>query len=528
MTERGTMLMKRTMSIMADAALFTVLLYAAAVAGLLLAGTLEIAFGWNILLTRAGGIATGLLVLAAAVALHVVLPLRRHGATPGASLLAAPPRRALRWYGLVLGMILGCCVVVIIAANVIFAALAAKQEQRLAALGLPRQWTGIMPPYPAQDNAARYFYDTTLAFTELNKIGPAFTTLKEHPDSAAAVARLVDGIAAADRAALAWFEQGLACSALLYADYRAASPDTLYNVRLPNYLRVQNASKLYATRAVLAARRGDWAAVRGQYRKLLAIARLLSQDPILIGVMVQIAQQGIIGDGLVAMVTACGDDPRCQALVAEVCDDLPPVAGRARAALNAESAATGALIDRLARQPLPRELFTVYSGGSPGPGTPGAAVAVAPLYHAWKRWDQYCWLRYDEYALRMSDPANDRAAADSLRAASDRFRARRNRLPALFSGIAAPNPALFYGRELECRAMADVVRLFAAAADFRRVRGRYPATAGELVPKYFPAPPRSPIDGGNYILENDGKAFTVRAPGGEAKSIPTAATIVIR
>lgn len=513
---------------LADAALFAVLLYATAVIGLLLAGTLEIAFGWNILLTKAGGIATGILILAAAVALHFVLPLRHHGATPGAALPAAPPRRPLRWYGRVLGIMLGCYLVALAASNGIFAALVARQERRLAALGLPRQWNGIMPAYSAGDNAAKYFYDTTLVFTELNKVGPAFTVLKEHPDSAAAVGRLLAGIMAADRTALAEFEKGLACHTLLYADYRAASPDTLYNVRLPNYLRVQSASKLYAACAVLAARRGDWAAAAGQYDKLLAVSRLLSQDPILIGAMVQLAQQGIIGDGLIALVKACGDDPRCYPLAARVCDGLPPVAGRARSALNVESVATGALIDRLARQPLPRELFAVYSGGSPGPGVPIAAAAVAPLYHAWKRWDQYCWLRFDEYALRMSDPANDQGAAAAVRAESERFRKKRNRLPALFASIAAPDPALFYGRELECRAMTGVVRLFAAAVDYRRVRGRFPREDGELVPAYFTILPRSPIDGGHYLFDGDGKAFTVTAPGGEAKAIPTTATIAIR
>jgi hypothetical protein len=520
--------MRHAFAALADAALFALLLYAAALTGLLLAGTLEIAFGWNILLTRAGGIATAAVIMAAAVALHFVLPRRRHGATPGASLLAAPPRRALRWYGIALGAMLACCLAIGAVSNIVYGALVAAQQRRLASPGLPRQWGEIMPAYAAENNAAQYFYDTTLAFTGLNGIGPAFTMLKEHPDSAAAVERLVRSIQTQDGPALTRFERGLACSALLYADYRAASPDTLYNVRIPNYLRVQSASKLYAARATLAARRGDWAAAGVQYRKLLAVARLLAQDPILIGVMVQFAQQGIIGDGLIMMVKYRGHDPRCQALVSEVCDALPPVAGRVRAALNAESVATGALIDRLARQPLPRELFTVYSGATPGPGAPVAGILLAPLYHAWKRWDQYCWLRHDEYALKMTDPANGRAAADSLRAASDRFRARRHRLPALFASIAAPDPVMFYGRELECRALPGMVRLFAAAADFQRTNGRYPATAGELVPKYFPSLPQSPIDGGDYLFVNDGNAFTVKAPGGETKSIPTAATIDIR
>ena len=518
-------MIRRCAAVLLDAALFATLFYLAAIVALLLAGTLEIAFGWNILLTRAGGTAVWLLALAAAAALHFVLPRRRYGTTPGRSLLAPRPRPAFRWYLAAAAAMLAAYLAVWAVSTAAFSSLVAGQRRRLASLGLPREWRDIAPAYSRDNNAAQFFYDTTMAFTGLQGVHRTFAAAVDHPESLAAAGAAVRAIMAEDAAALAWFERGLACSTLVAADYRAAAPDTLYRAAIPSYLRVQQVAKLYALRAALAAGQGDWAGAGELFGRTARLSRLLAPDPLLIGKMVALALQRTAYDGMALAVRAGWRDPRCYQAIAGACAAMPPVAGLARDGLNAESVVTGALVERLTGGFLPRELAELAGGG---PGAKAAAAAAFPLYQVWKRWNQYCWLRMDEYGLLASDPANSPDRAESLRAESERFRERRNRIPALFAAIAGPNVASMYHRELECRALPGAVMLFAAAADHRRRTGRPPASLAELVPAYFPSPPASPIDGGGYRLENDGKTLSVYAPARDGRKVPPSAAIDFR
>jgi len=518
--------MKKTAAIAIDVVLFVILLFCMMVAVILAAGFLEIVSGWNICFTKAGGIVIALLILGGAIWSYHVWPRKRFGATPGQSLVMAPaegqkPRRAFYWYCRVLGVLLFAYILTWIISAAVFGSLVERQRSVLETIGVPRDWRQVFPVYRSDSNAATYLDNgtDTLAGLKLRPVGKWFTATIEAPDSIRTLAPKIDSLLALNQDALAQADQGLACDKLVWRDYRGASIDTFYQIRFPNYMRLQELTKMYLLAAETAAYRKDWKSAQEQCQRAVRLIDLMRQDPVLIGKMIAIVSQGTICDGLTVIAKNGRNDPRSYALVRRTCDALPSLAGQVRQGMVAEFASSTAMMGAMAKK-LGARKTVLLMGGIEGKNAAAVMAIVAPVYRVWAGWDLYCALKTAEYVVRISSPENDVAAVDTLQSEYKRFAKKRLRLPALFSSISAPNFITMHQRELEARAKPGAVALFAAALEYQRSRGTYPRDLEQLVPQYFKELPVSPINGNEYQYARSADTLRVSTPGSDGGPVP--------
>lgn len=94
---------------------------------------------------------------------------------------------------------------------------------------------------------------------------------------------------------------------------------------LPEYAHLKTFSKLYSTRAELSSLKGDWRSALNDIRTEYQLAQHTGQDPILIGMLVQVAQEAIANRSLERAISDHGRNPEFLREAAKVTDDVGPL-----------------------------------------------------------------------------------------------------------------------------------------------------------------------------------------------------------
>jgi hypothetical protein len=81
------------------------------------------------------------------------------------------------------------------------------------------------------------------------------------------------------------------------------------NLLLPEYTHMKAFSKMFAARAELASLKGDWRSALRDVRTGYRLARHTGQDPILIGMLVEVAQESIAHHAFMRVMSDHGDNP---------------------------------------------------------------------------------------------------------------------------------------------------------------------------------------------------------------------------
>ncbi|MDI6740389.1 MAG: hypothetical protein QME74_08510 [Candidatus Edwardsbacteria bacterium] len=525
--------MKRVGIIAVDAILLLVLLYCCGIVWMLAAGFLEIILSWNVCFTTAGGIVISLLTVVSVIWFYYLWPREKFQLTPGQSLVTATeqghkPRSAFFWYCRVLGVLLFAYLLAWLISAAVFGSLIHRQQRVLETLGVPSDWKEAFPAYDSTGNAARYFDagPDTVNNVQFRPVREWFSHLTAVPDSIRFLAPKIDNLLAQNKQRLAAADQGLLCSALVWTDYRSADIDTFYRIRLPNYMRLQDLTKLYMLAAEASAYRKDWNNAQAYCGRACRLISLQRQDPTLIGKMIAVVETGIVCEGLIAIAKQDRGEQGSYTFVRRTCEGLPPLAGQVRQGMIAEFATMTEFFKVLTRKMSIREMTMAM--GYESAGERAALVALSPIYRIWSGWDLYCGLRTAEYSIAISSPENNAAAVEKLLQEYERFAKKRLRLPALLTSIATPNFTSMYQRELEARAKPGAVALLAATLDYRRSRGKYPDRLEQLVPQYFRQLPVSPVDGKGYRYVRSADTLRIYTPGSSGSHIPKTTFIILK
>lgn len=94
---------------------------------------------------------------------------------------------------------------------------------------------------------------------------------------------------------------------------------------LPEYAHLKTFSKMFATRAELASLQGDWRSALKDIRTEYRLAQHTGQDPILIGMLVQVAQESIANRSLEMAIGEHGRNPEFLREAAKLAGDVGPL-----------------------------------------------------------------------------------------------------------------------------------------------------------------------------------------------------------
>lgn len=94
------------------------------------------------------------------------------------------------------------------------------------------------------------------------------------------------------------------------------------NLLLPEYAYMKTYSKMFSLRAVLASEKGDWQSSLRDLRTCYRLARHSGQDPILIGMLVEVAQESITHAAFQQVMSKHGTDPAFLAAATKLQDEI--------------------------------------------------------------------------------------------------------------------------------------------------------------------------------------------------------------
>lgn len=207
----------------------------------------------------------------------------------------------------------------------LFGMYASQRDAELALArkeGIPLEPADLTRAIPKRDNAAP-FYRLAIAELERLRSDPANKILAaaERPTSTDAEFRAaVKALRVYDKA-LAYVTQAAERPRCDFGRDYGLGP----NLELPEYAHQKRLAKLLALRAEGASERGDWRAALADLRRVQAVARHTGDEPILIGMLVQIACEAIGHASLRRMLPRHGDNPEFLAAARAHVRDLGPL-----------------------------------------------------------------------------------------------------------------------------------------------------------------------------------------------------------
>ncbi|HTY08608.1 MAG TPA: hypothetical protein VMF29_05545, partial [Candidatus Edwardsbacteria bacterium] len=367
---------------------------------MLLAGFVEIITGWNLILTTAGGVIIALVLpIGLTIAGYILLWKRARSLPLRSVMVAGGPAGAFKLFARAIGVLFAAYLIMWGVSAVVFGALVARQQKVLETMGLPRDWKAAMPAYQQHGNAGPLLWRVADSIKSrlpadgksLPQLYSMLPALSDNPDTLKYLAPLIDRLETLNGPWLAKADSALACTLLVWKDYRAMSIDSVIAMRIPNYMGVQTLHRLYVLYAVKRAAAGDWSGCRRYFDKSNKLQSLLAQDPTLIGKMISLVNTGTTCEGLAVIEKIQRNRPESYALVTDVMKRMPPVDGSVRQGLVSEYSVfygswksdKHSLMDVLS-----------YTNGQMPQGRIVQLVWNTfrfTLYRLWEPWDRFCY-----------------------------------------------------------------------------------------------------------------------------------------
>lgn len=190
-----------------------------------------------------------------------------------------------------------------------FGRFASQRDAEYAAAraeGVPLEPKDLFRVIPAEKNAAPA-YMASIKLLEDPALKDAWKTINDAQTKGATVGDLRSSEAAFTKFSplLSEIERGAARPECAFdRDWNQG-----FNLLLPEYSHMKTFSKMLATRAELASLKGDWPAALRDLRTSYRLARHTGQDPILIGMLVEVAQESIAHHAFQRVMSDHGHNP---------------------------------------------------------------------------------------------------------------------------------------------------------------------------------------------------------------------------
>jgi hypothetical protein len=314
----------------------------------------------------------------------------------------------------------------------------------------------------------------------------------------------------ANRQALQYFAQGAQCEQSRYpVDFTLGE-----RLQLPHLAKVKSASQLAQMAAVLAAENHDGKQAAEDVLLILALARSLNAEPMLIPQMVRVASAGGLAvAALEQVVNRTPLPPESQGALAKAFQNMADYDAQGEGfnrSLIGETVMTTATFKKLK----PQELPTMAADGTTE-----------------EQRQQFERLLAQPGGMKMEKDYLDKAFAQLLAARKEAFPERLEhaaerveRATAAANGVLLLNNAWLTGYtnlvSLEAKCLAyDRVALTALALEQFRAdhKSKYPAQLSELAPNYLEAVPVDPFDGQPLRYRPQGAGYVLYSIGPDLK-----------